>query len=223
VQAAQALDPVLVRGREWGFTGRMPVTLPTASNEGSPSADALADLLEAIAARRDRDSFAALFDHFAPRLKGYFRKSGAGASQADDLVQDVMLILWQRATQFDRNKASASTWVYTIARNRRIDVIRRERRPEFDPNDPALVLASEPLPDGQLGISQTRQRISAAVAELPAEQAALLRLCFFEDKAHSEIAAETKLPLGTVKSRLRLALAKLKIAMREDYDADASS
>jgi RNA polymerase sigma-70 factor (ECF subfamily) len=224
-QIGHAFEGVIVGGALPGFTGLMASLPPpeTGVDIGPDRTDLLADLLEAIAERRDRESFAQLFDHFAPRLKGFFWKGGASAAQAEDLMQDVMLSLWQRAGQFDRRKAAASTWVYAIARNRRIDVLRRERRPEIDPDDPALVPDAEPLPDARLVTGQVNRRLADAVARLPEEQAFLLRLSFFEDKPHSVIAAETDLPLGTVKSRLRLALTKLKTAMKEIDDADASS
>lgn len=185
--------------------------------------DQFADLIEAIAKNQDRNSFALLFDHFAPRLKGFYRKGGTSEAQAEDLMQDVMLKLWQRAGQFDRSKAAASTWVYAIARNRRIDLLRRERHPEFDSEDPALVPDGDPLPDEHLTIDENRRSLASAVAALPEEQARLLRMAFYEDKPHSEIAYETDLPLGTVKSRIRLALVKLRSTMKDDRDAEASS
>ena len=174
---------------------------------------ALADLLAAVAERRDRYAFATLFSHFAPRLKAYMRRLGLEDARAEDLVQEVMLIVWRRAMLYDRVQASVSTWVFTIARNKRIDALRRERRPEIDPDDPALVQDATPGVDLLVSQDQIGRRLRAAVDELPQEQAEVLRKNFFEDKSHGVIAEELALPLGTVKSRVRLALTKLRQAI----------
>jgi RNA polymerase sigma-70 factor (ECF subfamily) len=184
----------------------------TAPTRDNPILD---DLMAAVAQDRDRIAFARLFDHFAPRVKSYMRRLGAEPTAAEDLVQDVMLTVWRRAAQFDRSKAGVATWIFTIARNRRIDIIRRERRPELDPDDPALVANQEPEADTAVEQRQHGARLRSAVGELPAEQARLLQLAFFEDKSHSAIAAELDLPLGTVKSRIRLAMQKLRSQLAE--------
>lgn len=174
------------------------------------------DLIVAIANSRDKRAFLALFRMMAPRIKGYVMRLGSDAPSADDLVQDVMLTVWKRASQFDRTRAGATTWIFTIARNRRIDMFRRERRPELDPNDPALV-PDDPIPaDRAMEKNQDAERLRKAVASLPAEQAELLRQAFFEDLSHAEIAVRTALPLGTVKSRLRLAKDKLRLALEDE-------
>lgn len=177
--------------------------------------EALSELLEAVAQRRDRSAFASLFDYFAPRIKGFIRKRGVEAAQAEDLAQDVMLTVWKRAGLYKREHGAVSTWIFTIARNRHIDVIRRERRPEFDPNDPTLTGDSAPEGETILSQSQIASRLRAAIDELPRDQIDVLKKNFFEDKPHSEIAAELGLPLGTVKSRVRLALAKLRQVTQE--------
>lgn len=171
--------------------------------------EALADLVEAIAARADRGAFAQLFRHFAPKIKGYLVKLGAGA-QAEELTQEVMLTVWRKAASFDRRQASVSTWLFTIARNRRIDVIRKERRPELDPEDPMLVPEAPPSPDAMLQARDREARVAEAIKTLPPEQSELLRQAFYLAKSHSEIASEMSLPLGTVKSRLRLAFGRLR-------------
>jgi len=179
-----------------------------------PGAEASAEvLMAAVAERRDRKAFVRLFELFAPRIKGYLIRQGADQATAEDLVQDVMLTVWRRAAQFDANKAAVSTWVFTIARNRRIDTLRRARRPEIDPEDPALVREPDDPADRVVEAAQRRECLHAAVAELPDDQAKLLRLAYFENKSHSVIAAELSLPLGTVKSRLRLAMGKLRAAL----------
>ncbi len=188
--------------------------MPVNQELPQPESDAaLADLMAAVAQRRDRQAFARLFQRFAPRLKAYARRLGADSAAAEDLIQEVMLTVWRRAEQFDRRKAGVGTWIYTIARNRRIDMLRRERRPEIDPNDPMLVREPDPPADLRLEASQNARQLRQAIAALPEEQAALLRHAYFEDKAHGAIAVELGLPLGTVKSRIRLAISKLRLAL----------
>lgn len=172
--------------------------------------ESLDDLILAVGRRRDRDAFAQLFDHFAPRLKAYLMRLGADDGQAEELVQEIMLLVWRRAETFDPRQAAASTWLFTIARNRRIDRLRRERRPEIDPDDPVLVGEPETGADTALDQRQTMARVRAAIDALPPEQAELLRLAYFDDTPHSRIAALKRLPLGTVKSRIRLALQRLR-------------
>lgn len=176
-------------------------------------ASRLNTLLLAVGRERDRTAFATLFDHFAPRIKAYLIRLGATRAQAEDLAQEAMLIVWRKADLFDPAKASASTWLFTVARNLRTDALRRERRPEFDPDDPAFVADPEPQADGAMIREETELRVREAMTFLPAEQAEVVRLSFFADKPHSIIAAELGLPLGTVKSRLRLAMARLRTAL----------
>ncbi|MEI6557499.1 MAG: sigma-70 family RNA polymerase sigma factor [Rhodospirillaceae bacterium] len=176
----------------------------------------LNDLVLAVARQRSRTAFAALFGHFAPRLKSYLMRLGADPGQAEELVQDVMLLVWHRAETFDPAQANASTWVFTIARNKRIDAIRRERRPEIDLTDPALVPEPVAAADTTLEAGQENARLNAAIGSLPNEQAELLRLAYYEDKPHSTISAEQGIPLGTVKSRLRLAVDRLRRLLRDE-------
>ena len=170
----------------------------------------LAAWLDAVAQRQDRAAFALLFDHFAPRVKGYIRRLGASEQKAEDIVQEVMITVWRRASLYDAAQASVGTWIFTIARNKRIDDLRRERRPEIDPSDPVLVADPLPAADQLLVQEDQARRLRAAVSALPADQALVLHKNFFEDKPHGVIAQELELPLGTVKSRARLALAKLR-------------
>ncbi|TVQ35737.1 MAG: sigma-70 family RNA polymerase sigma factor [Geminicoccaceae bacterium] len=188
-----------------------PPLFPLDRAPGSPGR--LADLVERVASGRDRAAFMELFDHYAPRLKAFLRRRGAGDAQAEDLVQDVMLTVWQRAVQYDRRQASVSTWVFTIARNRQIDVLRRERRPELDADEPLLLPSAAPEPDRLFDAEQSAERVRAALALLPEEQAELVRVSFYEEASHSALAERFGLPLGTVKSRLRLALQKLRHAL----------
>ena len=185
-----------------------------------PDPARLAELIVAVGARRDRAAFAELFAYFAPRIKAYLFKRGAAAGEAEELAQETMIMVWRRAMTYDPAKAGASTWVFTIARNKRIDALRRERHPEYDPQDPAVAAVLAPAgpeaADRVVAAAQQAERLSRAIAALPAEQAELVRMAYFEDKAHGRIAEETALPLGTVKSRLRLALGHLRKAVGED-------
>lgn len=169
-------------------------------------------LIEAVAATRDRDAFARLFEHFAPRLKAYLVRAGAPPGAAEDFAQDAMLTVWRKADLFDPRRASAATWIFTIARNRRLDALRRESRPLPAP-EMSLALEEPEQPDALVSEAEEAARLNAAMSELPPEQLDLLRLAFFQGDAHSEIARKLNLPLGTVKSRIRKAMIKLRIAL----------
>ena len=184
---------------------------PTGDTKSTP----LNSFLLAVGRGRDRAAFSALFGHFAPRLKAYFRFLGTEPRIAEELVQEVMLQVWRRAETFDPRRSSASTWVYAIARNKRIDAFRREARPGIDPNDPALTPDPVELTDRALEIAEADQQLRVALKDLPLEQQELLRLAYFEDKSHSVIADERGIPLGTVKSRLRAGLGRLRRVLRK--------
>lgn len=161
---------------------------------------------------RDRAAFGLLFAHFAPRIKGFLIKAGADAGLAEECAQDVMATLWHKAAQFDPNRASVATWVFTIARSRRIDMLRRAKRPM--PQE--LPWGPEPEPDQAdvLALQQDTATLSAALADLPASQRDLIEKAYFGDLSQSQIARMTGLPLGTIKSRIRLALDRLRRAMQ---------
>jgi RNA polymerase sigma-70 factor (ECF subfamily) len=183
------------------------------TNRGSDRAT-LSGFIVSIAKNGDREAFAGLFNHFAPRVKSYLVRLGAPPETAEELAQETLLTVWRRAASFDPNRAAASTWIFTIARNLRIDLSRRDgRSPPRD--DPATFDLGPPMPDDALGAVEDEERVAAAMAELPREQAQVIALAFFADKPHSEIAGELGLPLGTVKSRLRLAMARLRNALRD--------
>jgi len=164
-----------------------------------------------IREQADQAAFAALFRHFAPRVKAFLMKGGADEALAEECTQEVMATLWHKAHLFDPARASVATWVFTIARNRRIDALRRQRRPE--PED--LPWGPEPEPDQAeiMGLQQDTERLGEALAQLPEKQRSLIERAYFGELSHSEIAAETGLPLGTIKSRIRLALDRLRHAM----------
>jgi RNA polymerase sigma-70 factor (ECF subfamily) len=164
----------------------------------------------AVAERQDRNAFAALFKHFAPRVKSYFLRFGDGPARAEEVLQETFAAVWVKARLYDPSRASVSTWIFTIARNQRIDAFRREKRPEFDTNDPAFV--PEPEPDGETTITgrERAEQVAAAMSTLSDEQREILRLSFFEDESHDAIARKLGLPVGTVKSRIRLAYGHLR-------------
>lgn len=167
-----------------------------------------AELVARVRDRQDKAAFAALFRHFAPRVKAFLMKSGAGATLAEECAQDVMATLWQKAHLFDPTRASVATWVFTIARNRRIDALRKSRRAE--PEDLDWGPEAEPDQAETLMAQQETDQLGRALAQLPEKQRKLIERAFYGELSHSEIAAETGLPLGTIKSRIRLALDKLR-------------
>ncbi|WP_299369463.1 sigma-70 family RNA polymerase sigma factor [uncultured Tateyamaria sp.] len=161
---------------------------------------------------RDQAAFKELFEHFAPRVKGFLVKSGADASLAEECAQEVMATCWHKAHMFDPARASVATWIFTIARNRKIDLLRKQRRPE--PEDLGWGPEEDPDQADVLALQQESEQLGRAIAELPAAQRELVQRAYFGDLSHSEIADQTGLPLGTIKSRLRLALERLRHAMK---------
>jgi len=175
-------------------------------------------LIRSIATHQDRSAFAALFQHFAPRIKTFMQRSGSSEARAEELAQEAMLAVWRKALLFDPASASAATWVFTIARNLRIDAYRRERRGGVvETSDIAIEFQVDesPQPDARLASSQTEARVQTALAALSDEQKRVVELSFFEEKAHAEISKILDIPLGTVKSRLRLAMGRLRNLLGE--------
>jgi RNA polymerase sigma factor (sigma-70 family) len=165
-----------------------------------------------IARNADKQAFVELFEYFAPRIKSYLIKGGMTPDMADEMAQETMLAIWRGAGGFDPRKASASTWIFTIARNKRIDALRRRAGHDISLDTPGLPDFADTAPtlsDVAINNDET-QKIAAALRTLPPDQADLIRESFFEGKSHGEIAAAKKIPLGTVKSRLRLALDRLR-------------
>lgn len=180
-----------------------------------------AALLSAIAARQDRDAFAELFAFYAPRVKSYLLRLGAPDAQAEEIAQDVMVTVWRKAGLYDAAQASPSTWIFRIARNRRIDVLRRTQRPPLDGEDPSLQPTSALAPDEAVSAAQAEAAVRGVLPSLPEEQLVLIRAAFYEGLSHAEIAEKTGLPLGTVKSRIRLALEKLRARLGGGNDRPA--
>lgn len=213
VVAPPTVRPVRARVAHLGVVQKDPSATPARM----PTPDELNDWMRAVATASDRLAFAALFKHFAPRLKSYLVRSGCAESLAEELTQEAMVTLWRRAASFDPARAQLSTWLYTIARNLRIDHLRRN-----DPGTPSawgeedawdadqLPAEFDLAPEAQLLASQRERHVREALDTLPADQAHVLRLSFFEDHPHARIAEDLGIPLGTVKSRIRLAVTQLR-------------
>ena len=190
-------------------TKRKPSRVP---NTDTPQRVAWIEEIFAIRDKQDQAAFARLFAHFAPRIKGFLIRSGAADDMAEECAQEVMATVWRKAALFDPSRASAATWIFTIARNRQIDMIRRARRPE--PEDLPWGPDAEPDQEDVIALSQETEKLGQAIAALPAKQRELIERAYFGDLSHSEIAEQTGLPLGTIKSRIRLALDRLRHSMR---------
>ena len=170
------------------------------------------DHLRRIQANQDQQAFAELFSYFAPRVKAFLIKSGANPGLAEECTQEVMATLWHKAHLFDPSRAGVSTWIFTIARNKKIDALRKQRRPE--PEDLTWGPEAELEAADVLALQQEIKNLSKAIAGLPEQQRDLIKRAYYGDLSHSEIATETGLPLGTIKSRIRLALVKLRQTLK---------
>lgn len=179
--------------------------MPTEQNK---IRDPWSECLVNIQKSKDMESFTKLFRHFAPRVKAFLMKSGAGHAQAEDVMQDAMAQVWRKAELFDPTRATAATWIFTIVRNRQIDLIRKERRPE--PEDLPWGPEAQPNPEEETVAAQEQENLRKAIQRLPDTQREIIEKAYFGDLSHSEIAEYTGLPLGTIKSRIRLGLERLR-------------
>jgi len=185
----------------------------TDKGRGDRPADRWAELVDAIARSRDKRAFAELFAYFAPRLKAQLMKRGLAASQAEDLAQEAMIAVWRKALQFRAQDGGVATWIFAIARNLRIDALRREARRGGVPASDAeaqFALDDAPSADARMEEAQSEEQVRRAMRSLPEPQLRVVELSFFEERAHPEIARLLNIPLGTVKSRLRLAMNRLR-------------
>lgn len=178
--------------------------------------DVVVDWNESLAGlgkNQDKQLFVALFRHFAPRVKAYILRLGLVESVAEELMQETMLLMWRKAHMYKPEKAAASTWIFTLARNQSIDWMRKQKYPEysfdetFDQPDEAEDEAGEQL--------VTRGQLGTIIEKLPENQAQVIYMSFYEGRAHAEIAERLGIPLGSVKSRIRLACEKIKTAWRD--------
>lgn len=175
----------------------------------SPQAELFARLLKDVAEHRDRQAFAQLFEHFGPRLKGFMMRKGANAELAEDLVQDAMIAVWNKAGMFSPGKGSVTTWIYTIARNLRIDRLRREGSRYFTDIDDYEEASDDPASDDIVIGRQQDAAVTEALQVLPDDQRQVIVMAFMDDMTQAEIADKLDMPLGTVKSRMRLAYRKM--------------
>lgn len=167
-------------------------------------------LLRKIADEQDRSAFASLFENFAPRVRAYMIRQGASNEVAEDLAQDAMGVVWKKARLYSPEKGNPTTWIFTIARNLRIDKLRKERVWQPLPEGHAETPSEDPSPDDVLGEKERAERIRVALADLPEDQLVVVTLSFVDGLSHSEIAEQLGIPLGTVKSRMRLAYQKIR-------------
>jgi|TARA_B100001559_G_scaffold278567_1_gene250589 RNA polymerase sigma-70 factor (ECF subfamily) len=174
------------------------------------------DALKNIAERQDIGSFKKIFDYFGPRLKSFLMKSGADEAIAEEIIQETMTIIWTKADYYDSSVASPSTWIYTIARNKKIDILRKTRKAILEDIDTAILPPVESKADENIEHDQKFEMVAKYLDDLPKDQLDLLKMNFFEEKSHGEIAEITKIPLGTVKSRIRLALEKIRGKLEQD-------
>ena len=194
--------------------GSVSVAAPLKFPQPMPTQEEFNACMTAIARDGDRQAFAALFKHFAPRVKGYLMRLGTAGERAEELAQETMVVLWRRAATFDPQRAALSTWVFTVARNLRIDHLRRtsgdacEGEQPWDADQQPADAGAQPEELAQA--AQRDRDIRRALAELPSDQSLVLRLSFFEERPHSVIAHQLGIPLGTVKSRIRIAVAQLR-------------
>jgi len=192
------------------------LVVPTSPIDGAERGQ-LDDLMVAVATRHDREAFASLFKHFAPRLKGWLWKTGSPSEEAEELTQDAFVLLWRKATQFDPQRATVGAWLFTIARNLRVDRRRAVHDTWTTLDDTAVqgVADAGMGQEAELSQRQYDERVRAAMLRLTPDQRTLVQLSFYEDMSHSRIAAELKIPLGTVKTRLRSAASCLRNLLQE--------
>ena len=203
---------------EAGLPRRVAARLSMGTSKGPKAKVDWADLIGRVASEGDREAFKRLFEHFAPRIKGLMLKAGCSPDDAEEIAQNTMIAVWRKAKQFDPATAGAPAWIFTIARNLRIDSFRRKVRTERlqtgaePPDEPDQAETADVL----ISRGQDAARIASAIRQLSAEQSMVVRLSFIEERPHPEIASTLGIPLGTVKSRIRLAMNRLRDILDEE-------
>src|SRR6478609_6635754 len=216
IAAIRALDaPIRAKA---GFPRRIEARLSTGTSKGPKTKVDWADLIGRVASAGDREAFKRLFEHFAPRIKGLMLKAGCSSDEAEEIAQNALIAVWRKANQFDPATAGAAAWIYTIARNLRIDLFRSRARADRVRGVSELPDAPDPAETADIVISRVQDtaRIAAAVELLPEEQSRVVRMSFIEERPHPEIASLLGIPLGTVKSRIRLAMNRLREILDEE-------
>ena len=196
---------------------RAAVRVTDIPDDGAPNRliDEHRSLIARVASDRDRAAFGQLFQFFGPRIKALLMKSGADQAQAEDLVQDVMLTVWRKVDLYAPERGTVSTWIFTIARNARIDRLRRASSQPYEDVDSLELPSGEKDAEEEAFAGQQADRIADALAALPDEQRRIIELAYVHDIPQSGIAEKLALPLGTVKSRMRLAYAKLRADLED--------
>ena len=195
--------------------------MDTAENKVTKASDDWPTLVSAIASTQDRAAFRLIFDYYGPRVKSFMLRSGCSESLADEIAQETLLTVWHKAALYHPKRSAVSTWIFTIARNKKIDRFRKDSRPLPDVNDPSFQNNTDLSPETSAWHSESSQNIQKAFTELPEDQREVLKLAFLEENSHSKIAEILDVPLGTVKSRIRLGLERLR-ALLKDHRGDFS-
>jgi RNA polymerase sigma-70 factor (ECF subfamily) len=175
----------------------------------------MADLLRRVAEHADLAAFRELYQSYGPRVKAYMMRRGADAATAEDLAQETLLTVWRRASLYQEEKGSAAGWVFAIARNLHIDRLRREVAWQELPEGRTEQASTDPTPDEAVSEKERQARVQAALARLPPEQHVVVTLSYLDGLSHGEIAARLGLPLGTVKSRMRMAYQRVRAALED--------
>lgn len=213
IRAARVPNPAGIglppKGKVWPSVG---------ASKGPKAKVEWADLIGRVASHADREAFKSLFEHFAPRIKGFMLKAGCSADEAEEIAQNTLIAVWRKAGQFDPASAGAAAWIFTIARNLRIDSLRRLARAGRIGEDAELANTADAAESADVVISRVEDtvRVKAAIGRLSDEQSRVIRLSFIEERPHPEIASLLGIPLGTVKSRIRLAMNRLRDLLDEE-------
>ena len=191
------------------------VSLETAKNNVEKTSGDWPELVNSIAENQDRAAFRLIFDYYGPRVKSFMLRSGCSEGLAEEIAQETLLTVWHKAALYHPERSAVSTWIFTIARNKKVDRLRKDSRPLPDVNDPSFHNSTDVSPESSAWHSESAHNIRKALSELPDDQREALKLAFLEENSHSKIAEILDVPLGTVKSRIRLGLERLRALLKE--------